>query len=397
MSEAKFDGGASRVAKILIVDDDPDVRAALKDGLRPYRNEWSATSVESVDEALKVVASDACDVVVSDFHMPGRDGFDLLRSLRSRPSTADLPVVIVTGALEHDLKRRALELGATDLLTKPIQLVDLVARLRSVLKLKRCQDDLRDRNAALEGLVRLRTADLERAKIELIWRLGKASEFRDRETGWHVVRVGYFARTLAEALGADSRTANMLFHTAPLHDVGKIGIPDRILLKPGKLTPEEWDVMRTHTTQGAEILRADVLRGVVDENPELAMPAIGKATGEMLEMAADIAHYHHERWDGTGYPVGLVHDKIPLAARITSVADVFDALSSRRPYKPAFDESEVLAMMRKGSGTQFDPAIVDAFERKLAVFRDIRERFQDVEEPEVQEDTAISVLELHDA
>ncbi|HYC76421.1 MAG TPA: HD domain-containing phosphohydrolase [Planctomycetota bacterium] len=375
MSDAVAVGSGRR--RVLVVDDEAHIRDALRDALRPYRREWETTTADSVDSALAALEATEVDAVVADLNMPGRSGFELLSLMRASERFADVPVIIVTGALEHELKRKALELGATDLLNKPVDLLDLIARLRSALRLKACQDELKSRNRNLEKAVRARTSELERARLDLIWRLGKAAEFRDAETGWHVVRVGYFARELALAVGVDHGVADMLFHTAPLHDVGKIGIPDQILLKPGRLTADEWEVMKTHTRLGAEILRPDMLETLASEGLSLFLPGGAGDDGAMLTMASEVALRHHERWDGGGYPDGLAGDAIPLAARIVTVADVFDALSSRRPYKAPIDEATVLDMIRRGAGTQFDPAVAAALETRMDVFREVQARFED--------------------
>ncbi|HYC76175.1 MAG TPA: HD domain-containing phosphohydrolase [Planctomycetota bacterium] len=368
-------------ARILVVDDEEMVRRAMAVLLKPFVG-WTVTTAGDAASALAYLDTEPFDAVVADIHMPGVDGFALLSEIRRRPRTADLPVVVVTGASERDLKRRALDLGATDLLTKPVDGPDLVARLRSVLRLKDFQDQLRRHNEELEETVRRRTAQLESARLELIWRLGKAAEFRDSETGSHVVRVGFFAMEIAREMGVDRRTAATLFHTAPLHDIGKLGIPDQILLKPGKLTPEEWEVMKGHARIGADLLRSDAL-GVQRawDSGDVALPQGDVDRGDLLDMAANIANYHHERWDGGGYPEGLLRDAIPLEARITALADVFDALSSKRPYKAAFDDAEVLALVRRGAGTQFDPAVSTAFEARLPRLREIQVRFRDAPAP----------------
>jgi putative two-component system response regulator len=369
---------ASEKRRILVVDDDSFAREAMRRSLRPHHAEWEITLAAGVEAALEALRSTECDVVLSDLNMPGRDGFDLLRDIRLGESTKDLPVIIITGAQDSDLKRKALDWGATDLLNKPVDPLDLISRLKNALRLKDAQDRLRRQNETLEDTVRLRTAELERARLDLIWRLARASEFRDAETGWHVVRVGYFSFELARALGLDPATAAMLFHTAPLHDVGKIGIPDAILLKPGRLSPEEWVVMQSHTRLGAAILRENVIQPLVTEGLEFVTPPERTAgTPPMVGMAANIALHHHERWDGSGYPEALGGDSIPIEARIVAVADVFDALSSRRPYKPAFEEQVVLSMIRRGAGTQFDPRIVEALFANIPRFREIQARFAD--------------------
>ena len=359
--------------RILFVDDEEPLLRSLRRILRNKRDVWQLFFESSVDSALDFLARQEVDAIVSDIQMPIRDGFDLLRTIREDSRLSEIPVVILTGNGERGLKNQALNLGASDLLNKPIEAEDLVARITSVLRLKKAQDQLRHQNTNLEALVRERTYALERSRLELIWRLSKAGEYRDNETGHHVVRVGHYCRALADALGLDPDFKEIVYLTAPLHDVGKIGIPDSILLKPGKLDPDEWTAMKRHTEIGAEIL---LMKSPVEQfahtRPPSQVVTQTELRNPLVEFAADIALAHHERWDGKGYPKGLSEEQIPLAARLTAIADVYDALGSKRPYKPAFSEEKVLSIMREGRGTQFDPEVFEAFERSLNNFRDIR-------------------------
>ncbi len=364
---------------VLFVDDDERFLDGLRRTLHAWGEGWTMTFVGSVDEAIGCLHAAPVDTVVSDVQMPGRDGFDLLDAIGSSPVFVHIPVVMMTGADERELKRRALELGATDLLNKPFDAADLIARIRSALRLKAYHDQMRGQNDLLEGKVRERTQALEAARIDLIWRLGTVAEFRDEQTGNHILRVGSYCKVLAQALGLSSDFAETIFLTSPLHDVGKIGIPDRILLKPHKLTEEEWEIMKRHCAIGADILR-------VHDRPRSAGGGhAGTRSREksdlyknpFLAMASCIALFHHERWDGTGYPRRLAGEAIPLEARIVAVADVYDALSSVRPYKPAFQEAVVMQMMEAQVGRHFDPAVYEAFRRSLPAFRDILSRLSD--------------------
>ncbi|MFT4540422.1 MAG: putative two-component system response regulator [Planctomycetota bacterium] len=374
--------------RILFVDDERNLLAGLARLLRDMRREWDMDFATSAEKALEFLQASDYDAVISDINMPIMDGFDLLRQIRADERTADIPVVILTGNAERSLKRRALDLGATDLLNKPADREELVARIKSVLRLKAYQDRIKLDKDTLEIRVRERTAELERSRIEMIWRLGKAGEFRDSDTGNHVVRVGYYSLELANTLGLDRAFARRLFITAPLHDIGKIGTPDSILLKPGKLTPDEWIIMKQHTLIGAEILKnnmigsrqSEVLGEIFSSSSGGALPE----GGHLTEMSASIALNHHERWDGGGYPSGLIGEEIPVEARITTLADVYDALSSKRPYKKAFPEDEVFSIMREGVGTQFDPEAFAAFERSKAAFREIASELAD--DVEIQAD-----------
>ncbi len=364
---------------IVFVDDEPQVLEGFRRMLSCMDDEWKMTFVSSADAALGHVHAEPYDGIVSDLRMPGKDGFELLAELRSSELTKDIPVIIVTGAGEHDLKRRALELGATDLLHKPVDREDLLARIQSMLRLKSAQDELKRHNAMLEQKVRERTAELEASRLEIIWRLAKAGEYRDEETGNHVMRVGCCCRVLAQELGMDRGFVELVFLTSPLHDIGKIGIPDRILMNTGKLSPEAWRTMQGHCAIGAAIL----LQRAKGMEPFLAWQTADASEQTMcsdnllLEMAARIARGHHEWWDGSGYPDGLAGEDIPLEARIVAVADVYDALGSTRPYKPAYPEDKVLAVMREENGAHFDPHVFAAFERSLDEFRSIRAQYSD--------------------
>ncbi len=364
--------------RVLFVDDEQRVLDALKRSLRGKRREWEMTFTNSVAEALAAMDRVLPDAVISDINMPERDGFDLLGTVRGAEVTRDIPVVILTGNGDRDLKRRALDAGATDLLNKPIDADDLVARIGSVLRLKAYQDEIKRHSAQLEAKVRERTAELELSRAEFIWRLGKAGEFRDSDTGNHVVRVGYYAQRLAQQLGLDALVTQTIFLTAPLHDIGKIGVPDRILLKPTKLTPEEWGIMQLHTTIGGQILRAEPVAG---EHRQIISQLV--ETPDLLDhnplasAGAQIADGHHEHWDGSGYPDGLAGEDIPIPARIVAVSDVYDALCAERPYKPALPEDDVLAIMRKNALEHFDPEVFAAFEKVRNDFREIGEEFRD--------------------
>ena len=388
--------GSERAAKrkVLFVDDEVRVLDGIRRLLRGERENWEMTFVDGVERALEVLAEEDHDAVVSDYNMPIRNGLDLLKSIRNNPRTEDIPVVILTGNGDPAMKRLALDDGATDLLSKPVEKDDLLARLRSALRLKDYMDEIKQHRNLLEQRVRERTAELEYSRAEVIWRLGKAGEFRDSDTGFHVVRVGLYARTLAEAMGLEPAHSEEIFLSAPLHDIGKIGIPDRILLKPGKLDPAEWEIMKTHATIGGQILRA---KPIAQEHSRALSDLVqldDLGSNPFAEVGAVIAENHHENWDGSGYPCGRVGDEIPISARITSVADVYDALCSKRPYKAAFPESEVIRLMRQAAGTKFDPDVCEAFEDSLGEFREIRSNFIDEQPTELQGDMKQSLESL---
>lgn len=333
----------SRLAdmRILVVDDQPAnvmlVRSILeRAGYTTIRGESDPLAV------LDVVREFEPDLIVLDLHMPRRDGFQVLDDLRRiRPRDEYLPVLVITADATPEVKRRALNGGASDFLTKPFDHVEVRLRVRNLLQTRSLHIGLQRTNVHLEGLVRQRTAELEAAHGEILTRLALAAEFRDDATGQHTSRVGRLSRLVAQELGLPDQSVDLIEQAAPLHDVGKIGIPDAILLKPGKLDPEEWELMKTHTTIGAKLLDGT-------DNP-------------LLSLAREIALSHHERWDGRGYPHGRGSGEIPIEACIVAVTDVFDALIHRRPYKPAWPIEQALEEIAAQRGTQFAPDVVDAF------------------------------------
>src|SRR6266850_393622 len=372
--------------RVVFVDDEQNVLNGFRRMLEHQSAVWDMVFVDSAGKVLDKTKELEVDVIVSDVRMPGTDGFELLKQLKASERTKDIPVIIVTGNHEEDLKRRALDMEATDLLSKPVNTEELIARVQSALRLKSHQDALKNQNEILDQRVKDRTAELEilaakleQSRLEIIWRLGKAGEYRDEETGNHVVRMGCYSRPIAEALGMSSDFAELILLAAPLHDIGKIGIPDAILLKNGSLTPQEWEVMRTHPAIGAAILRHDsrMMRVLGELKPRGGSVDLRVDEHPVLTMASSIALNHHEKWDGSGYPRGLSGNAIPLEARIVAVADVYDALISNRPYRAALPEANVLAMIRQNVGRHFDPVVHQAFGKSLDEIRSIRERLSD--------------------
>jgi putative two-component system response regulator len=381
--ELQSGGGDPARKKVLFVDDEPNFLAGLRRMLRGQRDQWELYFAGGADEALELVKREKIDTIVSDVNMPRKSGFDLLAALKENEDTRDIPVIILTGNAENDLKRRGLDLGADDLLNKPVNMEDLTARVRSALRIKEYQDRLREQNAILEQKVRERTAALEHSRQDIIWRLAKAGEFRDQDTGDHVLRVAACSRALAEAMNLDLQFRQALFITSPLHDIGKIGVPDGILFKPGKLTPDERQFMQRHCEIGAAILLEVPLDGKADNVGQAFATGAGTSTmnggDELRLLAAEIAMSHHERWDGQGYPRGLAGHEIPLSGQIVAIADVYDALRSVRAYKPAFTMEQTLETMRAGKGTHFAPDVFDAFELVVETFEAIRRNFADQE------------------
>ncbi|HMV52808.1 MAG TPA: HD domain-containing protein [Rhodocyclaceae bacterium] len=309
-----------------------------------------------------VVALDWCrandpDLLVVDYMMPVLDGIEFIRQLRAAPGKEHLPMLMVTADHQKEVRYRALESGATDFLTKPLDSIEFVSRVRNMLMLRESHLVLSERNRTLAEEVRKATAELVERERETVLRLARAAEFRDPETGAHILRMAHYSRLIAEHLGMDLGFQDLLLQAAPMHDVGKLGTPDHILLKPGRLTPEEFEIMKKHASIGYEILK--------DSN------------SPMLQMAAQIAHSHHERWDGGGYPIGLAGDAIPIVGRIVAVADVFDALTSERPYKKAWSDEDALAHMREQRARHFDPGCLDAFLGAWDSVVEIKLRYRD--------------------
>lgn len=328
-------------ARILIVDDQ-EANVLL---LARILERAGYTAITSLTESQRVPAAIETldpDLILLDLHMPPPDGFTLLEGLRQGVSSQlYLPVLVLTADGTSETKERALRAGASDFLTKPFEPVEVTLRIRNLLETRRLHIQLREENLRLEDRVRERTRELEAAQVEILDRLARAVEYRDDATGRHGAHVGELSALLAGELGQSDREVRLLRQAIPLHDVGKIAIPDAILLKQGRLTPTEYAVMQTHTTIGHAIL-------------------VG-SSHRLLQLAAEIALTHHERWDGTGYPHQVAGEAIPLAGRIAAVIDVFDALTHERPYKRAWSIEESVAEIARQAGQHFDPRVVEAF------------------------------------
>jgi putative two-component system response regulator len=371
-------GGKQR---ILFVDDDANFLSGIRRLLRNFHEEWDVTFAESVDQAINTARIDPPDVVVSDYQMPFKNGFDLIREMRALPTVQDAPIIIVTGKVDEAAKREALDLGATDLLNKPVNREDLIARIRNSLRLKEYQDTIRGYNQELEHRVRERTRELELSRLDIIWRLAKAGEYRDEETGNHIIRVGHYSRIICEALDLKPELTNKIFLGAPLHDLGKIGVPDAILLKKGKLSSEERTVMMKHCEIGANILleppiglcRYLTCMGFMPEQSN------NYSINPLLQTAASIAMGHHEKWDGSGYPRGLSGEAIPIECRIVALSDVYDALRSERTYKPRYSVKKSVQIMRGSANTHFEPRLLTALENSLDEIEAILSDYSDSE------------------
>ena len=338
---------------VLIVDDNPENLTVIGELLQP---DHAVRAANSGLRALRLARLEPQpDLILLDVMMPEMDGYEVLRQLREQPETADIPVIFLTALTGSDDEERGLVKGAMDYITKPIRPTILLARVRAQLDLKLARDLVRNRNHWLEAEVTRRMAENQHIQDVTIHALARLAETRDNETGNHILRTQEYVRTLAQRLQRnprfadliDDRMVSLLAKSAPLHDIGKVGIPDRVLLKPGKLDAEEWAIMKTHAQLGADAL--------AHAERDVAQPVA------FLKCAEQIARSHHERWDGSGYPDGLAGEAIPLPARLMALADVYDALISQRVYKPPFPHQQAYAMIVADRGRHFDPDVVDAF------------------------------------
>lgn len=338
--------------KILIVDDLAANVLLLERMLRGA----GYTCIASTTDARKVCElhlANRYDLILLDIQMPEMDGFEVMESLKKIEPDGYLPVLVITAQPGHKL--RAFQSGAKDFIGKPFELAEVLARVHNMVEVRLLHKELHGQNDVLEQRVRERTADVEESHLETIFTMTRAAEHKDEDTGAHVKRISYYCRELARILGQSREFIDAIFFASPMHDIGKIGIHDHVLLKPGSFTPEEWETMKGHAAMGANIL--------------------GKSRSPYLRMGAEIALNHHERWDGSGYPGGKRGDEIPLSARIMNICDIYDALRSKRPYKPAFDHEQTMDIITRGDGrTQpghFDPVILAAFSNNHEIFRDI--------------------------
>ena len=354
---------------VLVVDDTPD-NLVLMSGL--LKDEYRVKVANSGERALKIAISDSPpDLILLDIMMPEMDGYEVCKRIKAFKQTKLIPVIFLTAMSEVEDETRGLALGAVDYITKPISPPIVLARVRTHLALKAAADFLHDKNAFLKSEVEKQTRMVEAIQDVTILALASLAETRDNETGNHIRRTQHYVRALAEQLREhprfqgqlDDEKIAILFKSAPLHDIGKVGIPDAILLKPGKLTEEEFEVMKSHTTLGHDALaRAEYILGT---------------KVDFLTVAKEIALSHQEKWDGSGYPQGLSGDDIPMSARLMAVADVYDALISKRAYKKPFTHEEAADIIRKGAGLHFDPDVCEAFFGIEDEFRLIAERFAD--------------------
>ncbi|HJP18975.1 MAG: two-component system response regulator [Gammaproteobacteria bacterium] len=357
---------------LLIVDDEENNIYLLESLL--VSSNFKCINATNGEDAIKIVRSkpDKFDLILLDINMPGINGLEVAKTLKSDEATKHVAIIFLTASvLEEDNLGKGLETGAEDYLHKPFNYVELLARIKAVLRTKRLQDELRELNNTLAQKVKERTTQIEKTQDVAIFGLAKLAEYRDPETGLHLERIRTYTKVLAKKLKKlekyngliNKKYIEMIYKSSPLHDIGKVGISDKILLKPGKLTDDEFDIMKTHAKIGGDAIAA-AEKDLKDEHTFLTMGKI-------------IAYYHHEKFDGSGYPNGLKGEAIPLAARICALCDVFDALISKRPYKKAWKVDDALALIKKERGKHFDPTLVDVFKSSFNDILAIKEKYDE--------------------
>ncbi|MEM7784509.1 MAG: HD domain-containing phosphohydrolase [Planctomycetota bacterium] len=348
--------------RVMIVDDEETNVLVVRQHLRRAGYSKFVTCVDA-REAYPLAISEKPDLVLLDINMPHVNGLQILHGINTNKQLQDVPVIILTAESDQTIKTAALELGASDFLPKPVDASELVPRVRNTLAMKMHLDELGHQKSILEHQVKKRTKELYESRQQIILSLARAAEHRDNETGNHVIRVGYYAAIVARQLGWCEHEVEMIQQAAQLHDVGKIGVPDEILFKPGKLDESEYDLMKRHCALGTRIISPFEARDreVLRSHARLGEGILHIRNSPLMMMAARIAQTHHEHWDGRGYPLGLAGEDIPIEGRITAVADVFDALSSKRPYKDPFPRQKCFDILTESRGTHFDPKVLDAF------------------------------------
>ncbi|MCK6412660.1 MAG: response regulator [Azonexus sp.] len=343
---------------VLIVDDSP-INLTLIKALVQKLGDCEPVLFEHPQAALDWCRQTIPDLVIVDYMMPDLNGQQFIAAFRALGGAGEIPVLMVTANDQKEVRYQVLQGGANDFLTKPIDRIEFSARVRNMLNLRNGQKFQEDWTRHLARMVDERTQAILAREQELIYRMSRAAEFRDPETGAHIQRMAHYSLLIGKQLGLDADRQKLLLEAAPLHDVGKIGIPDAILLKPARLTPEEFEIMKQHARMGYELLK--------------------DSASEILHAGAEIALSHHEKFDGSGYPNALAGEQIPIFGRIVAVADVFDALTSERPYKPAWTLEDAVGLLKEGRGAHFDPACVDALLAAWDQVLEIRARFQDAE------------------
>lgn len=342
-------------AKILIVDDQPANVTLIEKMLDidGYINVISTTDPTQVES---IYMEQNSDLVLLDLNMPVMDGYQVLSKIREVDPDYP-PIIVLTAQSDRESRIKALDLGARDFLAKPFDRVELMTRIRNMLEVRIMTKMMKNQNKVLDGMVKERTKELNDTRLEVIRRLGRAAEYRDDMTGFHIIRMSRYSQLLALAAGMNEAEAEALLNASPMHDIGKIGIPDHVLLKPGKLDADEWKIMKTHVDIGVEILSG--------------------SDSKLMYMAAEIAQNHHEKWDGSGYPQGLSGEDIPFLGRIVAVADVFDALTTERPYKDAWPVEKAVEFLKDQSGKHFEPRLVELFLDNLPDVLKIRDQYSE--------------------
>lgn len=339
-------------ARIFVVDDEP-ANLRLMEKILIKEGYQAPVLIGDPRQVLAHYHQAPPDLILLDINMPHLDGYQVLAQLQALNDPIMAPVIVLTAQSSRDYLLKALAGGARDFVTKPFDRAELAMRVRNLLDVHLAHRMVHNQKAVLEDMVRARTQELNQSRLDVVRRLGRAAEYRDNETGLHIIRMSKFSALIARSLGWSEADCELLLHASPMHDIGKIGIPDAVLLKPGKFEPPEWEIMKRHAEMGAEIL--------------------SEGDSELMRLARAIAQSHHEKWDGSGYPGGLAGADIPQAGRIVAVADVFDALTSPRPYKKAWPVDEAVAFLTAQSGSHFDPEIVTHFLKLLPEILAIRE------------------------
>ncbi len=344
-------------ARILIVDDQASSIILLESILKKtgFKNIVSLSDSRiAIDTYNKIHP----DLLILDLNMPYVDGFEIMAKLKEIEEDAYLPIVVLSGEEHKDIQIRALDSGAKDFINKPYDRVEVIVRIKNLIEVRLLHNQIKGQNKTLEEKVKIRTEELYQAQLDLIQKLSLAVEWRDSETGLHTTRMSNYAYLLAQKANLSAEECDLIAIASPLHDIGKIGIPDRILLKPGKLVPEEWNIMKTHTTIGGQLLSG--------------------SDSKFLQMGKEIALSHHEKWDGSGYPRGLKGEDIPITGRICGISDVFDALTSVRPYKAAWPVEQAIEEIRKCGGSHFDPVLTEIFLKGKDAFITIMNKYKDI-------------------
>lgn len=343
-------------ASILIVDDERANVVLLQKILasRGYKN---VVGTQDPEQVVSLYLEHNSDLILLDINMPVLDGYEVMKQLKQQTEKPLPPILILTAQHTQSFRQRALDSGAIDYVTKPFDALELLSRVHNLLEVQMAHKYMRYQNKILEQKVQERTREIHETRLQIVRRLGRAAEYRDEETGLHIIRMSKIAVVIANAAGMDNTQCDLLLNAAPMHDIGKIGIPDKILLKPGKFEPEEWEIMQTHAQIGADILAGD--------------------NSALMLMAHEIALSHHEKWNGKGYPNGLKGEAIPLVGRITALADVFDALTSIRPYKKAWPVEDAIKYISEESGQHFDPTLVECMLGNMDEIVSIKDKYSE--------------------